>query len=106
MINRVLILSVLVLAVAGSAYWWLQGGKQESKTMPDQDLIAHYETNLGKFDVKLFAAEAPKTVSNFVELARKGFYNGIIFHRVIPGFMIQGGDPTGTGRGGPGYRFP
>jgi cyclophilin family peptidyl-prolyl cis-trans isomerase len=54
---------------------------------------------------ELFADEAPKTVNNFVFLARDGFYDGVIFHRVIPGFMIQGGDPTGTGRGGPGYRF-
>jgi cyclophilin family peptidyl-prolyl cis-trans isomerase len=53
----------------------------------------------------LFASEAPNTVNNFVALARDGYYEGVIFHRVIPGFMIQGGDPTGSGRGGPGYRF-
>jgi peptidyl-prolyl cis-trans isomerase B (cyclophilin B) len=55
--------------------------------------------------VELFARDAPKTVNNFVFLAREGFYNGTTFHRVIPGFMAQGGDPTGTGRGGPGYTF-
>ena len=54
---------------------------------------------------ELFAKDAPQTVNNFVFLARDGFYDGVIFHRVIPGFMIQGGDPTGTGRGGPGYKF-
>jgi len=54
---------------------------------------------------ELFADEVPKTVNNFVFLANAGFYNGVIFHRVIRGFMIQGGDPTGTGRGGPGYKF-
>src|SRR3954471_4559158 len=54
---------------------------------------------------QLFPAEAPNTVNNFVFLARDGYYDGVIFHRVISGFMIQGGDPTGTGRGGPGYRF-
>jgi cyclophilin family peptidyl-prolyl cis-trans isomerase len=54
---------------------------------------------------ELYPADAPRTVNNFVFLARDGFYDGVIFHRVIPGFMIQGGDPTGTGRGGPGYRF-
>jgi Peptidyl-prolyl cis-trans isomerase (rotamase) - cyclophilin family len=54
---------------------------------------------------ELFATEAPTTVNNFVFLARDGFYDGVIFHRVIPGFMIQGGDPTGTGSGGPGYKF-
>lgn len=78
---------------------------ESPKKVENQDLIAHFETNLGAFDVKLFAKQAPITVSNFVELARAGKYNGVIFHRVIPGFMIQGGDPEGTGRGGPGYTF-
>ena len=63
------------------------------------------ETTLGDIYADLYAKEAPKTVENFVTLAKKGFYDGIIFHRVIPGFMIQTGDPTGTGMGGPGYSF-
>lgn len=63
------------------------------------------ETTLGVIEANLFANEAPKTVENFVKLAEKGFYDGIIFHRVIPDFMIQTGDPTGTGMGGPGYQF-
>ena len=58
-----------------------------------------------EFEIELFAAEAPKTVNNFVFLARQGFYDEVMFHRVIPGFMAQGGDPTGIGTGGPGYRF-
>ena len=58
-----------------------------------------------EFEIELFADKAPKTVNNFVFLARQGFYDGVTFHRVIPGFMAQGGDPTGTGTGGPGYRF-
>ena len=62
-------------------------------------------TSLGTINLDLFASEAPNTVNNFVFLAREGFYDNVIFHRVIPGFMIQGGDPTGTGMGGPGYRF-
>ena len=66
---------------------------------------AHFDTSLGKFTVQLFDQEAPNTVANFIKLAEKQFYNGVIFHRVIDGFMIQGGDPTGTGRGGPGYQF-
>jgi cyclophilin family peptidyl-prolyl cis-trans isomerase len=66
---------------------------------------AHFETSLGNFTIQLFEEQAPKTVENFVTLAQKDFYNGVIFHRVIDGFMIQGGDPTGTGRGGPGYKF-
>jgi cyclophilin family peptidyl-prolyl cis-trans isomerase len=64
------------------------------------------ETNHGTVTVELFEDAAPKTTGNFVELADKGFYDGVVFHRVIDGFMIQGGDPTGTGRGGPGYQIP
>jgi cyclophilin family peptidyl-prolyl cis-trans isomerase len=65
--------------------------------------VAHFETTEGNFDVELFADGAPLTVKNFTDLAGKGFYDGLIFHRVIDGFMIQGGDPKGTGMGGPGY---
>jgi cyclophilin family peptidyl-prolyl cis-trans isomerase len=67
---------------------------------------ATFETSMGTFKVELFSDQAPKTVQNFIDLAEKGFYNGVIFHRVIDNFMIQGGDPTGTGRGGPGYAIP
>jgi cyclophilin family peptidyl-prolyl cis-trans isomerase len=63
------------------------------------------KTNKGDINLELNPAEAPQTVNNFVALARDGFYDGVTFHRVVPGFVIQGGDPTGTGRGGPGYRF-
>ena len=66
---------------------------------------ATIETTKGTVVVELYGEEAPKTVANFVKLATDGFYNGIIFHRVIPNFMVQTGDPTGTGRGGPGYTF-
>jgi peptidyl-prolyl cis-trans isomerase B (cyclophilin B) len=66
---------------------------------------ARLNTNHGAIEVELFPVDAPKTVDNFVKLARDGFYDGVIFHRVIPDFMIQGGDPTGTGTGGPGYTF-
>lgn len=67
--------------------------------------FARFETSMGNFTIELFETEAPNTVGNFVKLAEKNFYDGVIFHRVIDGFMIQGGDPTGTGRGGPGYQF-
>ncbi len=66
---------------------------------------ATLHTNHGPIAIELYDDDAPKTVDNFVGLARKGFYNGVIFHRIIPDFMIQGGDPTGTGSGGPGYTF-
>ena len=64
-----------------------------------------FTTNKGVFVAQMFEEKAPQTTKNFIELTEKGFYDGIIFHRVIDGFMIQGGDPTGTGRGGPGYRI-
>jgi cyclophilin family peptidyl-prolyl cis-trans isomerase len=66
---------------------------------------ATMQTNHGTIELELFDEDAPKTVENFTKLARDGFYNGVIFHRVIQDFMIQGGDPTGTGSGGPGYQF-
>ncbi len=66
---------------------------------------ATLHTNHGAIEVELYPDDAPKTVDNFERLARDGFYEGVIFHRVIPDFMIQGGDPTGTGTGGPGYTF-
>ncbi len=72
---------------------------------PARAYQASIETSAGTIQVDLWAGRSPRTVNNFVFLARQGFYNGGIFHRVIEGFMIQGGDPTGTGRGGPGYRF-
>ena len=65
--------------------------------------IANFDTTMGKFRVELFEDKAPVTTKNFVDLIEKGFYDGVIFHRVIDNFMIQGGDPTGTGRGGPRY---
>jgi cyclophilin family peptidyl-prolyl cis-trans isomerase len=67
--------------------------------------VAVFDTSMGTFRVELFTDLAPKTVQNFIDLARKNFYDGVIFHRVIDGFMIQGGDPTGTGRGGPGHQI-
>ena len=63
------------------------------------------ETSMGTIDVELFEDKAPKTTANFIELSEKGFYNGLVFHRVIPDFMIQGGDPNGDGTGGPGYEI-
>ena len=67
--------------------------------------LATLHTNHGAIGLELFDSDAPKTVENFRSLAADGFYDGLVFHRVIPGFMIQGGDPLGTGTGGPGYTF-
>jgi peptidyl-prolyl cis-trans isomerase B (cyclophilin B) len=66
---------------------------------------ATLHTNHGAIAIELFDEDAPNTVENFLKLARDGFYDGVVFHRIIPDFMIQGGDPTGTGMGGPGYTF-
>lgn len=89
-----------------------EGSSSMSWSQPPEmtiDLSKAYEavvtTTQGDFRISLFADKAPTTVNNFVFLARQGFYDGVLFHRVIPGFMAQTGDPTGTGRGGPGYRF-
>ena len=75
-----------------------------NESVSEKDIIT-LETSFGNIKIEFFKDDAPKTVNNFLSLASKGFYDGIIFHRVIDGFMIQGGDPTGTGSGGPGYSF-
>lgn len=74
--------------------------EQEKPIMNDSTVVAVVKTNMGTIEIELFENQAPKTVANFKGLAEKGYYNGVIFHRVIENFMIQGGDPTGTGRGG------
>ena len=74
--------------------------EKETQVMSDSTTVAVIVTNLGTIEIELFEKETPKTVENFVGLANKNYYDGVIFHRVIDGFMIQGGDPTGTGRGG------
>lgn len=74
--------------------------EQDKKKMNDSTVVAVIKTNMGTIEIELFEKQTPKTVANFVGLANKGYYNGVIFHRVIDKFMIQGGDPTGTGRGG------
>ena len=84
---------------------------QQLDNPPDMQIDANknytlsLETEKGSIEIDLFASDAPKTVNNFVFLAREGFYDGVAFHRVIDNFMVQGGDPTGSGMGGPGYRF-
>jgi cyclophilin family peptidyl-prolyl cis-trans isomerase len=77
----------------------------EMKIDPAKKYTATIDTHRGAVVLKLYAAQAPRTVNNFVSLAQDGFYDGVTFHRVIKDFMIQGGDPDGTGRGGPGYTF-
>ena len=78
----------------------------EMALKPGYEYHANFVTEKGTVKVRLFAEEAPETVNNFVSLARDGYFDGTTFHRVIPDFMAQGGDPTGTGMGGPGYTIP
>jgi peptidyl-prolyl cis-trans isomerase B (cyclophilin B) len=102
--------AVLAVVVAGAQAVSAQERKQykEPPKMTidvNKTYTATFVTSKGKIVCELFAKDAPKTVNNFVFLAREKFYDGTIFHRVIKDFMVQGGDPTGTGRGGPGYKF-
>lgn len=76
-----------------------------NQNTPNVQHLITIKTKLGDIQFATYDTDAPNTVKNFIDLANKGFYNGVIFHRTIPGFMIQGGDPTGTGTGGPGYKF-
>ena len=118
--KKMLILAVTFLfcltAVTGCAG---PGSKTAEKTEPvkadtplppadpnTKNSLAVFETSMGTFKVELFEDKAPRTAQNFISLVNKGFYNGLIFHRVIDGFMIQGGDPKGNGTGGPGYVIP
>lgn len=93
-----LLLGVMILLLFISSNIFSQ--KKGTKKMTDSTTVAVIKTNMGTIELELFAKETPKTVENFVGLANKGYYKGIIFHRVIDNFMIQGGDPTGTGSGG------
>ena len=80
--------------------------KEKTSAPAAKNRVARFETTKGTFRIELAEDKAPITTKNFIDLASKGFYDGVIFHRVIDGFMIQGGDPEGTGRGGPGYKIP
>ena len=104
---------LLMTGCSGSAGTPASNGKPAPKaetdkpaTPPAKNRVARMETNKGVIRIELFEDKAPITTKNFIDLATKGFYDEVIFHRVIDGFMIQGGDPTGTGRGGPGYKIP
>lgn len=93
-----IIFALFILILANQILFPQQ--KKDKKKMVDSITVAVIQTNMGTIEIELFADKTPKTVENFVGLANKGYYNGVIFHRVIDNFMIQGGDPTGTGRGG------
>lgn len=88
------------------AAWMKEKAAREANAQNKDCPIVKMTTSAGEMEIELFANEAPNTVANFVSLVNKGFYNGLTFHRVLAGFMAQGGDPTGTGAGGPGYCIP
>ena len=100
----VFLLATFVLFTTGCSAAGMNDKDKGAKKMANP--IAVFETNHGTFEIELFEDKAPITVKNFIDLAEKGFYDGLIFHRVIDGFMIQGGDPNGMGTGGPGYTIP
>jgi len=93
------------LAITGIAALGAVSSASSQTNKPVQDINITIKTNKGDIDLTIFASKVPLTAANFLNLASKGYYNGLTFHRVIPDFMVQGGDPTGTGRGGPGYKF-
>ena len=95
-----LALVFMTTACAAGSFWDFKKDEGESKVA---NRIADFDTNMGEFEIELFEDKTPITTKNFIDLAQEGFYDGVIFHRIIDGFMIQGGDPTGTGMGGPGY---
>ncbi|MBR3722304.1 MAG: peptidylprolyl isomerase [Selenomonadaceae bacterium] len=102
------IILVLLCVILGAGAFFVANMNGDSVSVKEKgaknmNRIAVFETNMGTFEIELFEDKAPNTAKNFIDLAQKGFYNGLIFHRVIDGFMIQGGDPEGTGMGGPGY---
>ena len=95
-----LALVFMTTACAAGSFWDFKKDEGESKVA---NRIAVFDTNMGEFEIELFEDKTPITTKKFIDLAQEGFYDGVIFHRIIDGFMIQGGDPTGTGMGGPGY---
>lgn len=109
---KIIYFIIITVLIAGAGFYFMN-----QKPNPEEAPLAKptpqinmersitIKTNFGDIQFETYGADAPKTVDNFIALASKGFYDGLIFHRVIKGFMIQGGDPTGTGAGGPGYKF-
>lgn len=103
--NKILIISIIIVLIAAGIYFLIPNNKPDNSIIKNMSHTITIKTNMGEISFTTYDADAPNTVNNFITLANEGFYNGVIFHRVIDGFMIQGGDPTGTGAGGPGYNF-
>jgi len=104
--RRLMVSSILIFIVAISGLYLYSSSKPQPIDGIEANRIALIETNMGTMEFELFEDRAPITTKNFIDLAEKGFYDGLIFHRIVEGFVIQGGDPTGTGTGGAGYTIP
>ncbi len=104
--KKILLVITLLALAAGTGCFAFAGGKNGGQATMTKNRYAIFETSMGTFIAELYEDKAPVTTKNFIDLAQKGFYDGLIFHRVIDGFMIQGGDPLGNGTGGPGYTIP
>lgn len=102
---RFIVLALLLVLLVGCSPYTIESGTAEIKTVEDETMgtMIELDTSMGKMTVKLYDELVPETAGNFKKLVEQGFYDGTIFHRIIKDFMIQGGDPTGTGTGGPGY---
>lgn len=104
--KREAFIMIVIIAISTLIWSLIASGREDiNENNNKMDQIITLKTGKGEIEFKTYPEAAPNTVKNFVDLTNKGFYDGTIFHRVIDGFMIQGGDPTGTGRGGPGYTF-
>jgi len=108
-LSFIIITVVVIILGMGIIYYYVTNNqpiiKSDNSIIKNMSHIITIKTNMGDISFVTYDADAPNTVKNFITLAQKGFYDGLIFHRVISGFMIQGGDPLGTGTGGPGYNF-
>ena len=108
-LTTIIAVVVIVICIIIGVIYFIQpqnnSNNSNNSTIKNMSHIITIKTNMGDISIATYDADAPNTVKNFITLAEKGFYDGVIFHRVIPGFMIQGGDPLGTGTGGPGYSF-
>jgi len=103
--EKIIVSITLIILIIAGVIIYIFNNKTENPITENMKHLIIIKTNFGEIQFETYDADAPKTAANFISLANKGFYDNLIFHRVIKGFMIQGGDPSGNGTGGPGYQF-